>query len=133
MKKVLCFGTFDILHEGHKKFLIDAKKQGDFLIANVISDKAVLENKKIKPINNQRKRALNLKKLNIANKIIAVSDDNTKNFLLIKNINSKVIAIGYDQKSNFIDELKNFLKKEGLKPRYYVSKELGGIHSSHLR
>ncbi len=134
MKKVLCFGTFDILHEGHKEFLKDAKKQGDFLVVNVISDEAVLENKKVKPINNQRKRALNLKKLKIANEVIATVNDFKRNFLLIKKINPEIIAIGYDQKSKFIDGLKKFLKKESLKPKYYVSKEFErGIHASHLR
>ena len=45
MKKVFCWGTFDKLHEGHRKFLEDAKSKGDHLTVIVVSDGAVYENK----------------------------------------------------------------------------------------
>lgn len=130
MKKVLCSGTFDILHRGHKEFLKDAKKQGDYLIVNVISDKLVYENKKRFPKNNQKTRVINLKKLGLADKIIAVSDNSKRNIELIKKINPEVIVLGYDQKSGFLEELKRY----GLKTRYYKSKKFaGGIHSSLIK
>ncbi|MEK6833632.1 MAG: adenylyltransferase/cytidyltransferase family protein [Nanoarchaeota archaeon] len=131
MKKVLCFGTFDILHKGHEEFLIDAKAHGDFLIVIIVSDKLAYENKKRFPRNNQKARAINLKKLGLADRIIAVSDNKEDNLKLIKKINPDIIVFGYDQNSNFIKELKKFLKKEGIKIKYYKSKEFAeGIHSS---
>lgn len=134
MKKVLCSGTFDVLHDGHLKFLKDAKRQGDYLIVNVINDRNVFENKGRYPINNQEKRILNLKRLGIADEIIAVSDDNNKNMQIIKEINPDIIVFGYDQSSKFINELKKFLDKEKIYPKYYISKEFaGGIHSSKLK
>ncbi|HUS48665.1 MAG TPA: adenylyltransferase/cytidyltransferase family protein [Candidatus Paceibacterota bacterium] len=130
MKKVLCFGTFDILHKGHEEFLRDAKAQSDFLIVLVISDNLVYENKKRFPRNNQKTRAINLRKLGLANKIIAVSDDTEKNINLIKKINPDVIVLGYDQNSDFLEEL----KKYKLKTKYYKSKKFaGGIHSSLIK
>ena len=38
MKRVLTGGGFDILHLGHIRYLEEAKKYGDYLIVNVLSD-----------------------------------------------------------------------------------------------
>ena len=134
MKKVLCLGTFDILHKGHEEFLKDAKTHGDFLIVNVVSDKLVYENKGRYPKNNQETRAINLRKLGLADRIIAVSDNEEQNLKLIRKINPNIIVIGYDQESDFIRKLKEFLKKDELKVEYYKSKEFaGGIHSSLIK
>ena len=134
MKKVLCFGTFDILHDGHKEFLKDAKKYGNFLIVNVISDKLVYENKKKYIINKQIDRIKNLKKLGIVDKIIKVSDNLEENLKMIGSLKPDVIVFGYDQKTDFRDKLKDFLDSVNIKPEYKESKEFaGGIHSSHLR
>jgi len=40
-KIVLCHGTFDIVHPGHIRHLIYAKKLGDILIASTTGDKYV--------------------------------------------------------------------------------------------
>jgi FAD synthetase len=130
MKKVLCFGTFDILHKGHKEFLIDAKKKGDYLIVIVIHDDLVYVNKKRSPKNNQKTRALNLKKLKLADKIIGVSNNRDNNIKLIEKINPDIVVLGYDQKSGFLPLLKNELKKT----KFIRSKEFaGGIHTSNLK
>jgi len=39
MKKVICFGTFDLLHLGHLNYFQQAKKQGDYLIVVIATDK----------------------------------------------------------------------------------------------
>lgn len=38
MKKVITYGTFDLLHYGHHRFLKRAKDLGDFLIVALSSD-----------------------------------------------------------------------------------------------
>ena len=35
MKKVITYGTYDLLHEGHIRLLKRAKKLGDYLIVGV--------------------------------------------------------------------------------------------------
>lgn len=130
MKKVLCFGTFDILHEGHKEFLMDAKTKGDFLFALVLPDKLVFKNKKRFPKNSQEKRAIQLKRLGIADKVIIVSDKDEKNFGLIQKIHPNLVVLGYDQHSNFLQRLKEILPGTTfIKSREFA----GGIHSSNLR
>ena len=38
MKKVITYGTYDLLHYGHIRLLERAKKLGDYLIVGVTSD-----------------------------------------------------------------------------------------------
>lgn len=38
MRRVLTYGTFDLLHEGHIKILQRAKAQGDYLVVAVSTD-----------------------------------------------------------------------------------------------
>ena len=50
-KIVYVRGAFDILHAGHIDFLEYAKQQGDILVAGIISDKVIKQNKgKDRPI-----------------------------------------------------------------------------------
>ena len=45
MKKVMCAGTFDIVHKGHIYFLEQAKKFGDYLVVVVARDSTSEKNK----------------------------------------------------------------------------------------
>lgn len=38
MRKVITYGTYDLLHHGHINLLKRAKKLGDYLIVGVTSD-----------------------------------------------------------------------------------------------
>lgn len=130
MKKVLVFGTFDILHKVHKEFLTDAKNKGDTLIVIVIHDNLVYKNKKKYPLNSQKKRATNLKRLNLADEVIGVSDKIEMNLKLIKKISPDLVVLGYDQTSSFFKTLRKELKHT----KFARSKKFAkGIHSSDLR
>lgn len=70
---VLVGGCFDILHQGHIKFLEKAKKQGDFLFVLLESDEKITKIKgKNRPINQQRRRAEVLSKLKFVDFIITL-------------------------------------------------------------
>jgi FAD synthetase len=54
--KVIVFGTFDYLHPGHKSFLKQAKKLGDFLTVVVACDHTIKHLKKITPHHSEKQR-----------------------------------------------------------------------------
>jgi len=106
MKKVMVFGTFDILHPGHTHMLTEAKEYGDYLIAVVARDSTVEQVKKKKPVYNQEIRVKNLENLGIADEVLLGHEDDKHR--IVSEINPDVVALGYDQKF-FIDELEKAL------------------------
>ncbi|TGB70593.1 glycerol-3-phosphate cytidylyltransferase [Escherichia sp. E4930] len=56
MRTVITFGTFDLLHIGHVKFLERAKKYGDRLIVGVSSDALSFYKKQRYPIYPEKER-----------------------------------------------------------------------------
>ncbi len=114
MKTVLVFGTFDLLHPGHKYFLKQAKKLGNFLIVVVAREQTVKKIKGFKPTQTERERKNNLKKNNYVDRVVM---GNLKNpYYIIKKIKPDIIALGYDQNS-FTANLPQALKTLQLTPK----------------
>lgn len=128
MKKVMVFGTFDLLHPGHIYMLKEAKKMGDFLVAVIARDETVLKIKGKYPKNNEQKRLENIKKLAIADKIILGGKEDK--FAVIAQEQPEIIALGYDQKI-IVDNLEERVGKNvrivrlaAFKPEIYKSSKL---------
>ncbi|OGE76712.1 MAG: hypothetical protein A3C85_04315 [Candidatus Doudnabacteria bacterium RIFCSPHIGHO2_02_FULL_48_21] len=112
MKRIMVFGTFDILHPGHISFLRQAKKLGDFLIVSLAREKFIKQIKGHKPLHSEMERKLMLENLKIVDKAVLGSRDD-----YIKHIVSQkpdIIALGYDQ-TVFTENLKQKLADAGLK------------------
>lgn len=132
MKKVMVFGTFDLLHPGHVHMLKEAKSYGDYLIVVIGLDKTVQKIKGKLPKHSEQERLQNLQKLKLADKVILgnVSDK----FKVIEDEQPNVIALGYDQKvliENFTERLGKNIKVVRLtsfKPEVYKSSKI----SDHL-
>ncbi|MES2223511.1 MAG: adenylyltransferase/cytidyltransferase family protein [Patescibacteria group bacterium] len=94
-KKVLVFGTFDLLHPGHFYFLNEAKKLGE-LYVSVSSDESAIQRKGKNPIHNMTERVGAIKKLNIA--VDVLEGDKTLNeWSVLKIVNPDIIVLGHDQ------------------------------------
>jgi cytidyltransferase-like protein len=131
MKKVVVWGTFDLLHEAHKEFLQKAKKLGDWLAVIVIPDEAVIENKGKPPIFTQKERVNNLKKLEYVDEVFIDSLSRGLNSLI--KLKPDIFAFGYDQKTKWERQLKRYLKEKGIKLKYIRIKTKTIIHSRDLR
>ena len=114
MKKVLVFGTFDILHPGHEYFLKQAKKHGGELIVVVARDLTVKQVKEIFPVNNEQTRLNAIQNLDYVDNAVLGSMDIDK-YKIIEEIKPEVICLGYDQKA-FVDGLEAKLHERGLRP-----------------
>lgn len=109
MKKVLVFGTFDVLHEGHKNFLKQARKHGDQLIAVVTRDEVVKLQKGHFPMEKCSTRAIHVRRF--VDKVMV--GEKKVSYNVIKKIAPDVICIGYDQRPDLI-EAKKILKNLGM-------------------
>jgi len=112
VKKVMVFGTFDIFHLGHRNFLKQARKWGDFLIVVIARDKTVLKVKKQRPAYNEKERLRIVQESDLADKVI--SGNLKDKYAVIEKYRPDVICLGYDQKF-FVDDLESRLKDAGLR------------------
>ncbi|MFA6072690.1 MAG: adenylyltransferase/cytidyltransferase family protein [Candidatus Woesearchaeota archaeon] len=112
-KKVLVFGTYDILHPGHVAHLKKASKHGVLYVV-VGLDKTVKDNKKREPYNDENTRLAAIKKIDCV--YDARLGDVVDKYKCIEDIRPDLICLGYDQ-TYFIDNLSKELKKRNLKTK----------------
>ena len=110
MKKVMVFGTFDIVHAGHIHLFQQARKLGDYLIAVVARDVNVKKIKGHAPLNTERERKYFLEHIRFIDKTVlgGLIDAHEA----VQKFNPDIIALGYDQKA-FVDEVKQYIKASG--------------------
>ncbi|OGI86050.1 hypothetical protein A3A01_01515 [Candidatus Nomurabacteria bacterium RIFCSPLOWO2_01_FULL_39_17] len=111
--KIMVFGTFDGLHQGHLDFFRQAKKlsKRSFLIASISRDKNVYKIKKVRPIFSEKQRAILTKKCKLVNRVVLAGIKNHLPHILKER--PDIIALGYDQR-NYTKSLKKDLKNKGL-------------------
>jgi FAD synthetase len=110
--KVMVFGTFDQLHQGHEFFLREAKKHGDSLVVVVARDRTVMDVKGRPPSEDEKRRKLVIERTGIADKVVLGSLDDK--YEAIRKERPDVICLGYDQ-STFIDGIEAAVKSAGIK------------------
>lgn len=120
MKKAMAFGSFDILHEGHKHYLKQAKSLGDYLIVIVARDKNIIRFKGKKPKNSENYRLKQIKKLDFVDEAILGHKDDILEVL--DEFKPDVICLGYDQRTVEIKQLKMELEKRNLKSKVVRAK-----------
>lgn len=98
MKKVLVFGVFDGVHDGHRALFRQAREYGEHLIVVVAPDSVVIALKGRKPKRELTERILALKREALVNKVIA-GDEELGTYKVLKRHRPCVIALGYDQKA----------------------------------
>ena len=70
MKKVITYGTYDLLHEGHINLLRRAKALGDYLIVGVTNDSFDRERGKLNVRNNVLERVEAIKSTCLVDQVI---------------------------------------------------------------
>ena len=110
-KKVLVFGTFDLLHPGHLNLFKEARSLGDHLTVVVARDKTVKEVKGRFPDMSESERLSHVSGSAFVDS--AVLGSNSDKYKVIEEISPDVICLGYDQ-SAFTENLDAELKKRGV-------------------
>ena len=106
MKKVITYGTYDLLHQGHINLLRRAKALGDYLIVGVTNDNFDRERGKLNVQNNVLERVDAVRATGLADKII-IEDYVGQKIDDIQKYEVDIFAIGSDWEGKF-DYLKEF-------------------------
>lgn len=106
MKKVITYGTYDLLHQGHINLLRRAKELGDYLIVGVTNDSFDRDRGKLNVRNNVLERVEAVKATGYADQII-IEDYVGQKIDDIQKYNVDMFAIGSDWQGKF-DYLKEF-------------------------
>ena len=100
MKKVITYGTYDLLHQGHINLLKRAKALGDYLIVGVTNDNFDRERGKLNVHNNVLERVEAVKATGLADKII-IEDYVGQKIDDIQKYDVDIFAIGSDWEGKF--------------------------------
>ncbi len=113
MIKVLVFGTFDGLHEGHKDFFRQAKEYGDYLVVVVGRDSTILKTKNKPPKFNEQERLKAVQESGLVDEA-RLGNEGSNPYKVIEEVKPAIICLGYDQ-THFTDKLEQKIKEMGLK------------------
>jgi len=100
MKKVITYGTYDLLHQGHINLLKRAKALGDYLIVGVTNDNFDRERGKLNVHNNVLERVEAVKATGLADKIV-IEDYVGQKIDDIQKYDVDIFAIGSDWEGKF--------------------------------
>lgn len=106
MRKVITYGTYDLLHQGHINLLRRAKELGDYLIVGVTSDSFDRGRGKLNVRNNVLERVEAVKATGFADEVI-IEDYVGQKIDDIQRYDVDIFAIGSDWQGKF-DYLKEF-------------------------
>lgn len=108
LKKVITYGTYDLLHQGHINLLRRAKELGDYLIVGVTNDNFDRERGKLNVRNNVLERVEAVKATGLADQII-IEDYVGQKIDDIQKYEVDIFAIGSDWEGKF-DYLNEYCK-----------------------
>ena len=108
MTKVITYGTFDLLHQGHINILKRAKALGDYLIVGVTNDAFDRDRGKLNVRNNVLERVEAVKATGLADQIV-IEDYMGQKIEDIQKYDVDIFAIGSDWAGKF-DYLNEFCK-----------------------
>ena len=111
MKRVITYGTFDLLHYGHINLLKRAKDLGDYLIVGLSTDEFNLQKDKISYFDYQQRKIL-LESIRYVDLVIPeISWEQKRED--VKKYYADIFVIGDDWQGKF-----DFLKDEGVEVVY---------------
>ena len=96
MKRVLAFGSFDPLHEGHQDFLRQAKALGDHLTVVVARNSSILASKGYQPPASEEARLAAVATVSGVNTAL-LGNKSAHHYELLKELKFDVLVLGYDQ------------------------------------
>jgi len=123
MARVVVFGTFDVVHVGHIRYLEQAKKLGDELVVVVSRDSNSRKIKGHETLISERHRLEVVSALRMVDK--AILGNSKDRFGKLVSLKPDVVALGYDQAAD-LEKLRARLENAKLNPKIVRMKPYKG-------
>ena len=110
MKRVIAFGSFDLLHPGHLLYLKRARALGDFLIVVVARDESIKKIKGRSPVMDEKSRLMLISELRCVDRAVLGKrlSEGVSKYEIFRKYKPDIIVLGYDQRVD-LSELKAWL------------------------
>lgn len=117
MTKIMVFGTFDMVHQGHEDLFKQARALAPepHLIVSVARDAVAERIKGFKPRHTEKERRDSLAAHALVDE--AVIGDAEGYIEHIRDVQPHIIALGYDQEGEYVENLEKELRAAGLTSR----------------
>lgn len=112
--RVMAFGTFDLFHKGHEKFLEQARTRYPdcYLIVSVARDSAVRRIKGAAPLHNEEQRCVLVQTFGHPDEVVLGNEVGYMDHIIAAR--PDIIVLGYDQASEYVDNLERDLRAADL-------------------
>lgn len=97
MKRVIVFGAFDPLHEGHRDFFRQAKTLGDHLLVVIARDSSIRGRKNREPFQTEDQRLAAVTTVPDVDDAMLGREGGSP-YALLGELEFDIVALGYDQK-----------------------------------
>ena len=116
MKKIMVFGTFDMIHAGHEDLFRQARALAEepYLIVSIARDSAAKRHRGFSPRRHESERLAQVAAHPLVDE--AVPGDEIGYITHIVTAKPDIIALGYDQKGEYVEQLEKTLLDAGLSP-----------------
>ncbi|MDP3900809.1 MAG: adenylyltransferase/cytidyltransferase family protein [bacterium] len=111
-RRVVVFGIFDEVHEGHRFLFEQAKQHGDELIAIVGRDSFVREFKHKEPKHSEQERVKMVREEPLIDQVV-LSDEMPSTYGVLEEIDPDVICLGYDQDA-LEKDVREWMRRRGV-------------------
>ncbi len=112
LKKAMVFGSFDVLHDGHRYLFRRAKEKAEKLIVVVARDYNYKKIRGYEPVHDEKERLKSVSEEQEVDK--AILGEKYDVYSVIRKERPDIICLGYDQE-HFIKGLREKLNNMGLK------------------
>jgi cytidyltransferase-like protein len=136
MARIMIFGTFDMIHKGHEDLFRQARELAadPYLIVSLARDSVAERIKGFRPNNDEEARRAYLAAHPLVDEVVIGDEEGY--MAHIKAARPDIIALGYDQEGEFVRDLAEDLRREGLdvkivrlqayEPETYKTSKLNG-------
>jgi FAD synthetase len=114
MTRIMVFGTFDMIHEGHEDLFRQARELADepYLIVSIATDANVERIKGKKPRHGQADRREAVAAHPLVDEVVIGDEAGYIDHILAQK--PDIIALGYDQTGEYVENLQKDLAQRGL-------------------